>query len=72
MGFVLLVDNNVFKNDFKDYIYNNLFMFILCKNKVHLLLNYVIYVIMLISRLFEQKNERTSQIKLINIIKQLK
>ena len=45
MGFVLLVDNNVFKNDFKDYIYNNLFMFILCKNKVHLLLNYVIYVI---------------------------
>ena len=26
----------------------------------------------LISRLFEQKNERTSQIKLINIIKQLK
>ena len=27
---------------------------------------------MLISRLFEQKNERTSQIKLINIIKQLK
>ena len=44
MGFVLLVDNNVFKNDFKDYIYNNLFMFILCKNKVHLLLNYVIYV----------------------------
>ena len=45
MGFVLLVDNNVFKNDFKDYIYNNLFMFILYKNKVHLLLNYVIYVI---------------------------
>lgn len=45
MGFVLLVDNNVFKNDFKDYIYNNLFMFILCENKVHLLLNYVIYVI---------------------------
>lgn len=45
MGFVLLVDNNVFKNDFKDYIYNNLFKFILCKNKVHLLLNYVIYVI---------------------------
>lgn len=45
MGFVLLVDNNVFKNDFKDYIYNNLFMFILCKNKVHLLLKYVIYVI---------------------------
>ena len=45
MGFVLLVDNNVFKNDFKDYIYNNLFMFSLCKNKVHLLLNYVIYVI---------------------------
>ena len=45
MGFVLLVDNNVFKNDFKDYIYNNLFMFILCKNKVHLSLNYVIYVI---------------------------
>ena len=45
MGFVLLVDNNVFKNDFKDYIYNNLFMFILCKNKVHLLLYYVIYVI---------------------------
>lgn len=45
MGFVLLVDNNVFKNDSKDYIYNNLFMFILCKNKVHLLLNYVIYVI---------------------------
>ena len=45
MGFVLLVDKNVFKNDFKDYIYNNLFMFILCKNKVHLLLNYVIYVI---------------------------
>ena len=45
MGFVLLVDNNVFKNDFKDYMYNNLFMFILCKNKVHLLLNYVIYVI---------------------------
>ena len=45
MGFVLLLDNNVFKNDFKDYIYNNLFMFILCKNKVHLLLNYVIYVI---------------------------
>ena len=45
MGFVLLVDNNVFKNDFKDYIYNNLFMFILCKNKEHLLLNYVIYVI---------------------------
>ncbi|EDS73795.1 hypothetical protein CLOSPI_02220 [Thomasclavelia spiroformis DSM 1552] len=45
MGFVLLVDNNVFKNDFKDYIYNNLFMFILCKNKVHLLLDYVIYVI---------------------------
>ena len=45
MGFVLFVDNNVFKNDFKDYIYNNLFMFILCKNKVHLLLNYVIYVI---------------------------
>ena len=27
---------------------------------------------LLISRLFEQKNERTSQIKLINIIKQLK
>ena len=48
MGFVLLVDNNVFKNDFKDYIYNNLFMFILCKNKVHLLLNYVIYVIIAI------------------------
>ena len=45
MGFVLLVDNNVFKNDFKDYIYNNLFMFILCENKVHLLLKYVIYVI---------------------------
>lgn len=45
MGFVLLVDNNVFKNDFKDYIYNNLFKFILCKNKVPLLLNYVIYVI---------------------------
>ena len=45
MGFVLLVDNNVFKNDFKDYIYNNLFKFIFCKNKVHLLLNYVIYVI---------------------------
>ena len=45
MGFVLLVDNNVFKNDFKDYIYNNLFKFILCKYKVHLLLNYVIYVI---------------------------
>lgn len=45
MGFVLLVDNNVFKNDFKDYIYINSFMFILCKNKVHLLLNYVIYVI---------------------------
>ena len=45
MGFVLLVDNNVFKNDFKDNIYNNLFMFNLCKNKVHLLLNYVIYVI---------------------------
>ena len=29
-------------------------------------------VLVLISRLFEQKNERTSQIKLINIIKQLK
>lgn len=28
--------------------------------------------LVLISRLFEQKNERTSQIKLINIIKQLK
>lgn len=30
------------------------------------------YPNVLISRLFEQKNERTSQIKLINIIKQLK
>ena len=30
------------------------------------------YCKVLISRLFEQKNERTSQIKLINIIKQLK
>ena len=39
MGFVLLVDNNVFKNDFKDYIYNNLFMFILCKE--HLFALYI-------------------------------
>ena len=34
--------------------------------------NWLIEHKLLISRLFEQKNERTSQIKLINIIKQLK
>ena len=56
MGFVLLVDNNVFKNDFKDYIYNNLFKFILCKNKVHLLLNYVIYVIILSFTVILERN----------------